>query len=45
MNDVEKERFDEFIQNTYVQTVQRIDHVRALYGIEREFDRYYLRLK
>jgi len=26
-------------------TIQRIGHIRSLFGIEREFDRYYLRLK
>lgn len=33
------------MQHTYAQTIQRISHIRSLYGIEREFDRYYLRLK
>lgn len=45
IDDVDSEGFDQHMQNTYIQTVQRIDHIRALYGIEREFDRYYLRLK
>ena len=45
IEDVETDGFDRYVQNTYIQTVQRIDHIRALYGIEREFDRYYLRLK
>ena len=39
------ERFDEVMQHTYGFTIQRISHIRSLYGIEREFDRYYLRLK
>ena len=37
--------FESTIQHTYSQTIQRISHIRSLYGIEREFDRYYLRLK
>ena len=39
------EGFDAAVQETYSQTIQRISHIRAYYGIEREFDRYYLRLK
>lgn len=30
---------------TYLLTIQRISHIRSWFGIEREFDRYYLRLK
>ena len=42
---VEPSDFYRVLQHTYSQTVQRIGHIRALYGIEREFDRYYMRLK
>mmetsp|Transcript_4417 Transcript_4417/g.7506 ORF Transcript_4417/g.7506 Transcript_4417/m.7506 type:complete len:173 (+) Transcript_4417:1544-2062(+) len=43
--DVKPEDCDEFTQHTYSLTVQRVSHIRSLYGIERELDRYYLRLK
>lgn len=42
---VEPERASHYIQHTYALTVQRVSHIRSLYGIEREFDRYYARLK
>lgn len=45
ITDVQPENFEEALQHTYTQTVQRIGHIKSLYGIEREFDRYYLRLK
>ena len=45
IEDVEVENFRECIQHTYNLTIQRIGHIRSLYGIEREFHRYYLRLK
>lgn len=31
-------------QETYIETLRKISLVRSLYGIEREFDRYYSRL-
>ena len=42
---VKSEEVPYVINNTYSQTVTRISHIRSLYGIEREFDRYYERLK
>jgi hypothetical protein len=33
------------IQETYVETLRKIGLIRSLYGIEREFDRYYSRLQ
>lgn len=33
------------MRHTYNLTVQRISHVRSLFGIEREFERYFLRLR
>ena len=45
VSDPTVDRFEEVLQHTYAFTIQRISHIRSLYGIEREFDRYYLRLK
>ena len=45
LSNVEEDEFDLFMNHTYTQTVQRISHIRSLYGTEREFDRYYMRLK
>jgi TAG lipase/steryl ester hydrolase/phospholipase A2/LPA acyltransferase len=35
----------EAIQESYNCTLRKISLIRAIYGVEREFDRYYLRLK
>ena len=43
--DIVPEELDSVMQQSYSQTLLRIGHVRAFYGIEREFDRYYTRLK
>ena len=45
IQDVEPSDFERVLQHTYTQTIQRISHIRSLFGIEREFDRYYMRLK
>jgi len=45
VGDVEVEDFNYCMNHTYTQAVSRISHIRSLYGIEREFDRYYMRLK
>jgi hypothetical protein len=45
IQNVGPEDFDYSMENTYTQAVSRISHIRSLYGIEREFDRYYMRLK
>ena len=45
IEDVEPSNFHLSLQHTYSQTIQRISHIRSLFGIEREFDRYYMRLK
>lgn len=33
------------IQSSYVATLGKVSFIRAVFGIEREFDRYYMRLK
>ena len=45
ITDPTKEDMPRVMAQTYNLTIQRISHIRSLYGIEREFDRYYLRLK
>ena len=45
VEDVPLSDHDRVLQHTYALTVSRIAHIRSYYGIEREFDRYYLRLK
>ena len=45
LKDPPAEGFDAAMQETYSQVIQRISHIRAFYGVEREFDRYYMRLK
>ena len=32
-------------QKSYVRTLRKISHIRSYFGIEREFDRYYNKLK
>jgi hypothetical protein len=44
VEDVPTDTHDKCLQHTYALTVSRIAHIRSYYGIEREFDRYYLRL-
>eukprot|EP00347_Sterkiella_histriomuscorum_P000572 403375331 len=39
------EDYIDAIQTSYNSTLQKISIVRAIFGVEREFDRYYLRLK
>ena len=45
MCDVPLSDVDRIISNTYTQTLTRVSHIRSLFGIEREFERYYMRLK
>lgn len=45
LKDVPLSYHDTALQHTYALTISRISHIRSFYGIEREFDRYYLRLK
>lgn len=37
--------YEEAIHSSYNSTLQKISLIRAVYGVEREFDRYYMRLK
>jgi|LauGreDrversion4_2_1035121.scaffolds.fasta_scaffold636492_1 hypothetical protein len=37
--------YAEAIHSNYNTTLQKISLIRAIYGVEREFDRYYMRLK
>lgn len=45
IENVSPEDFKRSMQHTYIKTIQKMAHIRSLYGIEREFDRYFLRLK
>ena len=35
---------DEGIRHAYISTCPKIGKIKGIYGIEREFERYYLRL-
>lgn len=37
--------YEEAILSSYNCTLQKISLIRAIYGVEREFDRYYMRLQ
>lgn len=39
------QEYEEAIHQSYVCTLQKVSLIRAVYGVEREFDRYYMRLK
>lgn len=41
----DKKDYEEAILSSYNCTLRRISLIRAIYGVEREFDRYYMRLK
>ena len=42
--DLEKNDLIKAAQQTYIETLRKISLIRALYGVEREFDRYHSRL-
>ncbi len=41
----DRKDYEEAILSSYNSTLQKISLIRAIYGVEREFDRYYMRLK
>lgn len=45
MQNVQREEMERVLQKTYLQTFNMSAHIRSVYGIEREFERYHTRLK
>ena len=45
VKDVDPIKLPDFIQETYIKTMRRMSLIKSLYGIEREFERCFSRLK
>ena len=45
MKNLTKGSFDEALQLQYIAALNKMSHIRAFFGIEREYDRYYERLR
>jgi len=44
LKNISKDDFDYAIQHTFLITMGKMSQIRSVYGIEREFERYYQRL-
>ena len=45
LSNTSAKEFSRSYQQSYVQTLSKMAHIRAYFGIEREFNRYYDRLR
>ena len=45
IDDVKPQSFYSSMQIVYVQSLRKMAHIRSYFGIEREFNRYYERLR
>ena len=45
LSDVPEADYPRLLHHSYILCLERMSYIRSLYGIEREFDRYYNRLK
>ena len=44
LKNITKDDFEKAIQHTFLLTMKKMPQIRSVYGIEREFERYYQRI-